>query len=84
MLIIVDALNELRVYIQYSDQSELVFKTQIKWTKDDDMASTCDFYMRAKGIMISSRTGKKIVITGKLKQTKMASKTAEDTKASVP
>jgi hypothetical protein len=36
------------------EQCELLFKTEIKWEKED-FASCIEFYMRAKAIVISSK-----------------------------
>lgn len=63
LLITVDALNVLHVYAMQSDQSELLFKTQIEWTDHTDYAVSCDFFLRAKAIFVTSRFGENIVVT---------------------
>ena len=63
LLITVDAFNVLYVYAMQSDQSELLFKTQIEWSDPNDYAVCCDFVLRAKAIFVTSRNGENIVIT---------------------
>ena len=57
ILITVDAYNMLRVYLQYPDQSELLFKYQVKWTLPEDYAISVEFYLRAKCIIVTSKLG---------------------------
>ena len=68
ILIIVDAYNVLRCYLQYPDQSELLFKHQLRFRHAADFATTVEFYLRAKAIIVSSKRGQNIVITSQLKQ----------------
>ena len=68
ILITVDAYNVLRCYLQYPDQSELLFKHQLKFRHASDFATTVEFYLRAKAIIVSSKRGQNIVITSQLKQ----------------
>ena len=68
ILITVDAYNMLRVYLQYPDQSELLFKYQVTFTHPNDYAKTVEFYLRAKCIMVSSKCGQNIVVTAQSKQ----------------
>ena len=68
ILISVDAYNILRVYLQYPDQSELLFKFQIQFTNKLDYSTSVEFYLRAKCIIVSSKFGQNIVITSHLKQ----------------
>lgn len=68
LLITVDAVNVLRVYLQLPDRCELLFKLQLKWANPDDYAQSCDFFLRAKAIVIVSKiAGQAIVITHELK-----------------
>merc|ERR1712151_75485 len=68
ILITVDAHNILRGYLQYPDQSELLFKHKIVFRHPNDFATTVEFYLRAKAIIVSSKRGQNIVITSQLKQ----------------
>jgi hypothetical protein len=46
ILITVDAFNVLHVYSMQADQSELLFKKELKWQDDKDYAVACDFYLK--------------------------------------
>lgn len=66
LLITVDALNVLHVWSMQADQSELLFKLQLEWQDPEDFAVCCDFFLRAKAIIVCSRLGQNIVVTSKL------------------
>jgi len=68
ILITVDADNVMRVYLQYPDQSELLFKYQVKFEHADDFAASVEFYLRAKCIIVTSKFGQNIVVTAQSKQ----------------
>ena len=67
-MITVDAYNKLRVYLQYPDQSELLFKYQLQFTSPNDYAVNVEFYLRAKCIIVSSKFGQNLVVTSHSKQ----------------
>ena len=68
ILITVDARNMLYVWAMQADQSELLFKFQLTWQDPSDFAVTCDFFLREKAIIISSRMGENVVVTSKFQQ----------------
>lgn len=67
ILITVDAYNMLRVYLQYPDQSELLFKHQLVFKHFNDFASSVEFYLRARCIIVNSKYGENLVVTAKNK-----------------
>ena len=68
ILITIDAYNMLRVYLQYPDQSELLFKHQLVFKHFNDFASSVEFYLRARCIIVNSKYGENLVVTAKNKQ----------------
>ena len=68
ILITIDAYNKLRVYLQYPDQSELLFKYQLQFKSQSDYAVNVEFYLRAKCIIVSSKFGQNLVVTSHSKQ----------------
>ena len=67
ILITVDSVGMLRVYSQMSDQSELLFKIQLKFQSSEDFATCVEFYIKARAIIVGSNLGQSIVITRDLK-----------------
>lgn len=50
------------------DSCELLFKMQLRWNDPEDFAATCEFFLRAKAIVITSKLkGQNIVINSSLK-----------------
>jgi hypothetical protein len=51
-----------------SEQTELLFKMQLRWADPNDFATCCEFYLRAKAIVVTSKLkGQTVVINSQLK-----------------
>ena len=50
------------------DSCELLFKMQLRWNDPEDFAATCEFFLRAKAIVITSKLkGQNTILTSTFK-----------------